>query len=189
MPVELSEAIDGHILLALARTEIAEFLGIEAKIKPRRDAGWLRTPGACFVTLTKHGELRGCIGTLEAHRPLIEDVRGNAHAAAFRDPRFDPLRQEEFAEISVGISLLSPPEPLHVETEGEAAAILRPHTDGVVLEYGWRRATFLPQVWQQLPSPRQFLQQLKLKAGLAADFWAEDLRVFRYAVQKWEEGV
>jgi hypothetical protein len=148
---------------------------------------WLSAHGATFVTLTKCGELRGCIGTLEAHRPLFEDVQENAYAAAFRDPRFSPLRVEEFDVVSVEISLLSDPEPMVVETEAEAMTRLRPHIDGVILEYGQHRSTFLPQVWEQLPDPQQFLKHLKRKAGLAADFWAADLRLFRYAVQKWRE--
>lgn len=187
MVIELSERIDGKILLQFARAEIAQALGLKADIALPHGAGWLAAQGASFVTLMKQGELRGCIGTLEAHRPLLEDVRKNARAAAFEDPRFFPLRREEFADISVEVSLLSAPEPFAVETEAEALSALRPHRDGVVLEYGWHRATFLPQVWEQLPEPRKFLQQLKRKAGLPADFWADNLLLFRYDVQKWKE--
>lgn len=187
MMIELSERISGAVLLQVARAEIAQALGLDSDIARPQDAAWLADPGASFVTLTKAGELRGCIGTLEAHRPLIEDVRKNARAAAFEDPRFFPLRREEFAEISVEVSLLSAPEPLAVETEAEALARLRPHIDGVVLEYGWHRATFLPQVWENLPKPREFLRQLKRKAGLPADFWAGNLLLSRYDVQKWKE--
>jgi AmmeMemoRadiSam system protein A len=187
MSVEMSEQIEGLVLLDVARARIAESLGMEIEITLPLAGAWLSAHGATFVTLTKYGELRGCIGTLEAHRPLIEDVRENAHAAAFRDPRFSPLRVEEFDVVSVEISLLSDPEPMAVETEAEAMTRLRPHIDGVILEYGQHRSTFLPQVWEQLPDPQQFLKHLKRKAGLAADFWAEDLRVSRYAVQKWRE--
>jgi AmmeMemoRadiSam system protein A len=183
----LSERISGAVLLQLARAEIAQALGLNSDIARPQDAAWLADLGASFVTLTKAGELRGCIGTLEAHRPLIEDVRNNARAAAFEDPRFFPLRREEFAEISVEVSLLSAPEPLAVETEAEALARLRPHIDGVVLAYGWHRATFLPQVWEDLPKPREFLRQLKRKAGLPVDFWADNLLLSRYDVQKWKE--
>ncbi len=185
--IELSERIDGKVLLQAARAEIAQALGLKAEITLPQDADWLAAQGASFVTLMKKGELRGCIGTLQAHRPVLEDVRKNAHAAAFEDPRFFPLRREEFAEVSVEVSLLSEPEPLAVATEAEALAYLRPHLDGVVLECGWHRATFLPQVWEQLPEPRQFLQQLKRKAGLPVDFWADNLLLSRYDVQKWKE--
>ncbi len=187
MVTELGERISGAVLLQVARAEIAQALGLQAEITLPQDADWLAAQGASFVTLMKQGELRGCIGTLEAHRPLLEDVRKNARAAAFEDPRFFPLRREEFADIRVEVSLLSVPEPLAVETEAEALARLRPHLDGVVLEYGWHRATFLPQVWEQLPEPREFLQQLKRKAGLPADFWADNLLLSRYDVQKWKE--
>lgn len=188
MVIELSERISGSVLLQVARGEIGRALGVDAdEIAMPQDAAWLVAQGASFVTLTKRGDLRGCIGTLEAHRPLIDDVRSNARAAAFEDPRFFPLRREEFAEINLEVSLLSTPEPLAVETETEALERLRPHIDGVVLEYGWHRATFLPQVWGHLPTPRQFLQQLKRKAGLPADFWADNLLLSRYDVQKWQE--
>jgi AmmeMemoRadiSam system protein A len=187
MVIELGERITGAVLLQVARAEIAQALGLEVENTLPQDAAWLAVQGASFVTLTKAGELRGCIGSLEAHRTLIEDVRKNACAAAFDDPRFSPLRREEFDAVSVEVSLLSAPEPLTVETEAEAWARLRPHIDGVVLEYDGHRATFLPQVWEQLPNPRQFLQQLKRKAGLPADFWADNVLVSRYGVQKWKE--
>lgn len=189
MSTERGELIEGRVLLDAARARIAESLGMEVEIAAQQAAGWLSAHGASFVTLTKHGELRGCIGTLEAHRPLIEDVRENAHAAAFRDPRFAPLRRDEFARVRVEVSVLSAPEPMAIESELEAMARLRPHIDGVVLEYGYHRATFLPQVWEQLPAPREFLQHLKRKAGLPADFWAKELRLLCYGVQKWKEHV
>ncbi|HRK79432.1 MAG TPA: AmmeMemoRadiSam system protein B [Thiobacillus sp.] len=175
----------GTTLLKLARAEIASRLGHEAASPAQ--AGWLMEPGACFVTLTRHGELRGCIGTLEAHRPLEIDVRENAAAAAFRDPRFMPLGRGEFEEIRVEVSLLAPAEPLAAASEADALAALRPHIDGVVFEYGHYRSTFLPQVWAQLPEPAAFLAQLKRKAGLPADFWSEGVRLSRYSVSKWKE--
>jgi AmmeMemoRadiSam system protein B/AmmeMemoRadiSam system protein A len=176
----------GSTLLKLARSEIGSKLG--HSIPPPAHAGWLDEPGASFVTLTREGELRGCIGTLEAHRPLGEDVRENAVAAAFRDPRFMPLSRDEFEDIRVEVSLLSPTEPLLVKSEEEALARLRPNVDGVVLEYGHYRSTFLPQVWEQLPNPAEFLAHLKRKAGLSMDFWAEQVRLSRYTVSKWKEG-
>jgi AmmeMemoRadiSam system protein A len=115
-------------------------------------------------------------------------VRENAVAAAFRDPRFMPLSRAEFEDIRVEVSLLSPTEALAVNDEASALAALRPNTDGVVFEYGHYRSTFLPQVWEQLPEPAEFLAHLKRKAGLATDFWAEGVRLSRYTVSKWKEG-
>ena len=183
-----SEQLDvekGSTLLKLARSEIASKLG-QAVTVPAH-AGWLLEPGASFVTLTRQGELRGCIGTLEAHRPLGIDVRENAVAAAFRDPRFMPLSREEFEAVRVEVSLLSPTEPLEARDESAALVALRPNVDGVVFEYGHYRSTFLPQVWEQLPEPAEFLAHLKRKAGLPADFWADQVRLSRYTVSKWKE--
>lgn len=181
-----ADADTGTALLKLARSGIASKLGHAAAcVNP---AGWLTEPGASFVTLTRQGELRGCIGTLEAHRPLGMDVWENAVAAAFRDPRFTPLTVAEFEEIRVEVSLLSPAEVLAVESEADALAALRPNVDGVVFEYGHCRSTFLPQVWAQLPEPAEFMAHLKRKAGLAADFWADQVRLSRYTVSKWKEG-
>lgn len=177
----------GHILITLARCAIAEALGMSLDGHvPIRDE-WLSERGACFVTLKKHGQLRGCIGTLQAHRPLLEDVHANAINAALHDPRFPPLSPAEFAEVKIEVSLLSPPKPLPVHDESELMKWLRPGIDGVVLEYGQHKATFLPQVWQQLPDPRQFLAHLKMKAGLAPDFWHPEMRVYTYQVEKYEE--
>lgn len=179
------DAEKGATLLELARSEIASKLW-EGAAKSF-SAAWLQEPGASFVTLTRHGELRGCIGSLEAHRPLELDVRENAVAAAFRDPRFNPLARGEFDDIRVEVSLLSPSEPLEAADEAAAVAALRPHVDGVVFEYGHHRSTFLPQVWEQLPDPDTFLAYLKRKAGLPMDFWADQVRLSRYTVTKWKE--
>jgi len=187
----------GRILLGLARNTIAErlsgegasalipsgFLG-DMKITQHR---WLHQPGATFVTLTMEGELRGCIGSLQAHCTLIEDVRYNAAAAAFDDPRFLPLTCEEFCEIEVEVSLLTTPQPLGFTDEADALAQLRPEVDGVLFEYGRYRSTFLPQVWEHFSQPREFLGMLKRKAGLPADFWAEEIKLSRYTVTKWRE--
>lgn len=175
----------GETLLALARGEIAGRLGWPA-VTPA-PADWLRRPGASFVTLTCAGELRGCVGSLTAHRPLGEDVRENAVAAAFRDPRFAPLTRAEFEHVRVEVSELSPSEPIVAANEAEALARLRPHVDGVVFECGHHRSTFLPQVWEHLPEPAAFLAQLKRKAGLTADFWSDAVRLSRYTVSKWKE--
>jgi AmmeMemoRadiSam system protein A len=176
----------GPTLLALARASIAQALGL-----PRAEGelpSWLQKPGACFVTLTQDGQLRGCIGSLGAHRPLGDDVRANAVAAALRDPRFPALTAAELGRTQVEVSVLSPMQPLSFNSEAEALAQLRPHIDGVVLEYGGHRGTFLPQVWEHLPTPTAFMAQLKRKAGLRADFWADGVRLQRYTVEKWQEG-
>ncbi len=209
----------GQTLLHLARAAIAKELGFISNDFPRTD--WLEQPGATFVTLTLNGQLRGCIGSLEAHRPLIDDVRHNAVASAFSDPRFDPLSKAEFADVLVDVSLLSTPQAIQFSSEQDALAQLHPGKDGVILEYcpsdtllakpadcgrreqatipapegyappshGRRhRATYLPQVWAQLPDPQTFINHLKNKAGLPENFWSSDIRLSRYSVQKWHEG-
>lgn len=179
------DADRGPTLLALARGAIAESLGeVTAAVG---SGAWLGKPGATFVTLTQRGELRGCIGTLIAERPLHEDVTSNARAAAFSDPRFAPVTRHELTDLSVEVSLLSPIEPVEYESESRLLALLRPGIDGVLLEYGRQRGTFLPQVWEQLPEPKAFLAHLKRKAGLPSDFWTRDIKVSRYTVTKWRE--
>ena len=176
----------GTTLLPIARAAIASALG-QPHGPVAEDAAWLRQPGATFVTLTQRGELRGCIGSLQARRPLLEDVKANAIAAALHDPRFPPLAPAELAFTEIGVSLLSPMQVLAVDGESEALAALRPGIDGVVFEFGHRRSTFLPQVWEQLPDPRAFMAHLKQKAGLPASFWDRGVRLQRYTVEKWTE--
>jgi AmmeMemoRadiSam system protein A len=143
---------------------------------------------ACFVTLTKHGQLRGCIGSLEAHQPLVLDVRDNAIGAAFRDPRFPPVSADELDDLHVEISVLSRPEPLSYDSPDDLIAKLRPGVDGLVIERGWNRATFLPQVWEKLSDPHEFLQHLCRKAYLPADAYRHPgLDVYTYQVEKFEE--
>lgn len=178
----------GAVLLALAREAIAEALGMGDAPAGREAPDWLAETGAAFVTLTAGGELRGCIGTVEAYRPLGEDVRANAVAAAFRDPRFPPLARYEFERVRVGVSVLGAPEPIPFADEADAVRRLVPRRDGVLLEYRGHRGIFLPQVWAQLPAPAAFLGALKRKAGLAEDFWSPEVRLFRYRVEKYEEG-
>lgn len=138
---------------------------------------------ACFVTLERHGQLRGCIGSLEATRPLVVDVAENAFASAFRDPRFPPLSERERSGLQLDISVLSRAEPVHFHSEADLLSQLQPGHDGLILQTGHRRATFLPSVWRQLPQPIGFLQQLKMKAGLPSDYWSDDVRVWRYRCQ------
>ena len=147
----------------------------------------LDRPGATFVTLTQHGELRGCIGTLEAHRALRRDVEENARNAAFRDPRFAPLALAELHVTRIEVSLLSAPAPLPIAGEDDLLARLRPGVDGIVLAFRRQRATFLPQVWESLPEPGEFIAALKRKAGLAAGFWHDEIRIARYTAAKFRE--
>jgi AmmeMemoRadiSam system protein A len=175
----------GRQLVAVARHAIAEEFRT-ALTAPATD-GALRAPGATFVTLFCSGELRGCIGSLKATRPVGIDVRENAHAAAFRDPRFAPLTATEFDTTSIEVSLLSRAESACFDTEPELWSRLRPGIDGVTLELGDHRATFLPQVWDSLPDAREFLVALKDKARLPADFWSPRLNVSLYQVTKWKE--
>lgn len=175
----------GAALLVEARDAIAVELGVEAaRIAAARS---LDESGATFVTLVLDERLRGCVGTLNAHRRLLDDVRINAVAAAFDDPRFTPLTAPELPSIRIEVSLLGAPVEMTVDSESEALARLRPAEDGVVLTWRGRSATFLPQVWASLPDPAVFLRTLKRKAGLPGDFWARDLRLERYSVRKWAE--
>ena len=175
----------GSALLSIARNAISARFGIAATaLTPPAE---LSQPGASFVTLTQNGQLRGCIGSLEPYRTLAVDVAENALAAAFRDPRFAPLERDELARTRIEVSLLGAAQAIDFACEEDAIAQLRPGIDGVILNHGSRRATFLPQVWESLPDRRRFLAQLKLKAGLPADFWDAAIRLARYEVKKWKE--
>jgi len=175
----------GPSLLIQARNAIAGHFGRPAM--PAVDHPELHENGATFVTLTQLGRLRGCIGSLEAWRPLASDVRENALAAAFRDPRFAPLTADELDRTRVEVSLLTPAEAISFASEADALAQLRPGIDGVILTAGAHRATFLPQVWEQLPEPTLFMAHLKEKAGLPASYWGNDVRLERYGIKKWKE--
>lgn len=177
-------AFSGHLALRLARQTIAHALHA-ADAAPAADA--LPETGACFVTLHKYGALRGCIGTLEAHRSLGEDVVANARAAAFRDPRFEPVTREEWPQITLEVSLLEPAEQQTCPTEAAAISWIEPPHYGVVLASGGRRATFLPQVWRQLPEPSRFLLELRRKAGMPSGSWPADMLVGRYRVRSYDE--
>lgn len=175
----------GRALVSLARGAVGEALGRTNGAAPAHAA--LDAPGATFVTLTQGGLLRGCIGSLEATRPLRADVHANAIAAAFRDPRFPPLDTAEFDVTRVEVSLLSASLPIAVADEAALLHAIVPGVDGVTLEFGRHRATFLPQVWESLDEPQRFLDALKRKAGLPADFWHPGIRFSRYTVTKWTE--
>jgi AmmeMemoRadiSam system protein A len=188
MAMSLEKNEQGKILLQIARAAISRALHVScAPAAVDENIAWLSQPGATFVTLTQWDELRGCIGSLQACDPLIEDVSNNAVSAALYDPRFIPLAVDELDTVNLEVSLLSELQSLDFTSEADALAQLRPSIDGVVFEYGSYRSTFLPQVWESLPQPRQFLARLKSKARLPEDFWADGIRLSRYTVSKWRE--
>lgn len=178
----MMEGVQEHKLLQLAEASIRFGLEHGRPLKPVLDdyEPVLREPGACFVTLKREGELRGCIGSLSAERPLVEDVAENAYAAAFSDPRFYPLQPAELRDLEMHISIIGKAEPMHFSSERDLIAQLRSGIDGLILEEGYRRSTFLPSVWEQLPDPVDFVRHLKLKAGLPVNYWSETIRFSRY---------
>ena len=140
----------------------------------------LQQQASSFVTLHKFGELRGCIGALEAYQPLIDDIADHAYAAAFQDPRFVALKETEYDDLEIEISVLGPAELMIFKSENELIEQLRPNIDGLILEYDYHRGTFLPSVWEQLPDKREFLNHLKVKAGLPMQWWNNDVKISRY---------
>jgi AmmeMemoRadiSam system protein A len=178
-----------HTLLEVARNSIEHGLreGRPLAVDPGTYASRLRAPGAAFVTLHERGALRGCIGHLEAIGPLVRDVAENAFAAAFRDPRFPPLQTHELDQLEIEISVLTEPEPLDCASEVELLRQIVPGRDGLILAEGASRGTFLPTVWESLPSPQDFIRHLKVKAGLRPDHWSEAIRVWRYHTESFSE--
>lgn len=174
-------------LLDIARRSIRHGLdqGSALRIQATDYEPPLRATRASFVTLDHHGQLRGCIGHLEASLPLVEDVAENAFAAAFRDPRFPPLTADEYPGLELHISVLTPATALTCESEADLLRQMRPFVDGLILAEGARRGTFLPSVWEQLPEPRDFLRNLKQKAGLPADYWSPSLQIYRYETESF----
>jgi len=177
-----------RLLLDLARASIRHGLqeGQPLAVSLKELAAELVVLRASFVTLLKDGRLRGCVGSLEAWRPLAVDVAENAFAAAFRDPRFPPLRANEAADLTIHLSLLTPAIAMIFSSEADLLAQLQPGIDGLILAEGPRRGTFLPSVWAELPTPQLFLAQLKRKAGLAADYWSPDVHIWRYTTEMVE---
>ncbi len=196
-------------LLDLAKSSIQHGLqtGRPLKVNLADFPAELKEHRATFVTLQKRHQLRGCIGVLEAIRPLAEDIAENAFLAAFKDPRFPPLADYENDELEIHLSILTPAEPVSFMSEQDLISQLEPgidglileepviydiankreqlipRIDGLILEKSRRRGTFLPSVWEQLPEPKQFLRHLKQKAGLAPDYWSENIRIYRYRTE------
>lgn len=181
-------AEDRQTLLGVARASIEHGLahGRALVVRAGEYSPPLQRERASFVTLRREGALRGCIGTCQAIRPLVEDVAYNAHAAAFLDPRFDPLTSAELEGLHLHLSLLTPPEPMSFVSEEDLLAQVRPGIDGLLLQDGYRRGTLLPSVWEALPEVQEFVRHLKLKAGLPSDYWSPSLRVLRYTAESVE---
>ena len=146
----------------------------------------LRERRAAFVTLESSRRLRGCIGSLEATRPLAADVAHNAHAAAFADPRFPPVKEDEVEGLHIKISVLSPPIPMRVESQADLVSTLRPGIDGLIIKDGDKRATFLPSVWKGIPEPERFVRKLAGKAGWPEEHWSDTVRVWRYTTEEFD---
>lgn len=180
-------ATERQALLDAARRSVTEGVaGRRFAVDTRDCSAALRAPRASFVTLHVRDELRGCIGSLAARRPLIEDVVENAYAAAFNDPRFPALAPIELHDLNVHISVLSPLAPLRFDSEADLLEQLRPGIDGLVLTERHHRGTFLPAVWGSVPTPRDFLRRLKEKAGLPPDYWSDTVTVERYTAESVE---
>ncbi len=178
----------GPLMLGLARQAIAARLQRHGLSFPSGLPAVLQAPGACFVTLTKRGgDLRGCIGSAAAWRPLAEDILDNAEKAAFHDPRFAPLAPDEWADLDVSLSVLAPAEPMVFADETDLLAQLRPGVDGLIIEDGAHRALFLPSVWDMVPDPAGFLRQLKHKAGLAPNHWSPTFSAKRFHAVEIDE--
>ena len=169
-------------LLLLARESIQHGLdhGSSLSVHTAHFEPNLTTPGAAFVTLEKQGDLRGCIGSVEAYRPLVEDVAENAWNAAFADPRFNPLTSIEFKVLQIGISVLTQPEDINVTSEEDLKQQLVPGQDGLIIRNGLHRGLFLPAVWDKLPDVESFLSHLMQKAGLPTGYWSDTITFQRF---------
>ncbi len=184
VPMSLNEKNRSSLLdLAYRSIESGLKTGHPLNINLRDYSAELSQQRATFVTLEKNKQLRGCIGMLEAVLPLAEDVSENAFSAAFKDPRFPPLDSSELKYLEIHISILSPSVEIDFTSEADLIAQIRPHIDGLILESGSRRGTFLPSVWQSIPDSAQFLRHLKQKAGLAKNYWSDQIKVYRYTTE------
>ena len=179
---------DRDTLLQVAKQSILHGIetGIPLEVNPADYEPDLQAHRAVFVTLKINNELRGCIGSLVATQALVNDVAMNAFSAAFRDPRFNRLSLDEFEKISLSISILSPPELMDFTSEQDLLTKIRPGIDGLIMTDGQNRGTFLPTVWESLPEPEQFLQQLKFKANLPGDYWSDTIKIERYTAESIE---
>jgi AmmeMemoRadiSam system protein A len=182
-------ATDKQTLLDLARDSIQHGLetGQPLSVKLADYSSALQANGAAFVTLHLQQKLRGCIGSLQAYRPLLVDVAEHAFDAAFKDPRFSPLTRAEFTPLHIHIEVLNPAESMVFSSEQDLLEQLRPGIDGLILSENFHKGTFLPTVWESLPSPRHFLNHLKQKAGLPEHYWSDSIQVERYTTEGFSE--
>lgn len=181
---------DKKFLLELARQSIVNHLNQKASppVDLQSISPALKIKTGCFVTLHKNGDLRGCIGYLEGIEPLYQAVINNAVNAAFSDPRFSPLRKNELGDVTIEITVLTPAEKLNYRGADDLLAKLHPDVDGVILKKGYHQATFLPQVWEQLPQKEDFLNHLCMKAGLSSTEWKKgELTVLIYHAFYFDE--
>ena len=181
--------LEQRMLLQIARDSIA--FGLRNKkpvvIDPDQFPIDLSRVQACFVTLRINSDLRGCIGTLSPEQTLVQAVSENAFSAAFNDPRFPPLKEAEFANITISISVLGVPEPIKFKDEEDLVSQIRPGIDGLIFQDGGFKGTFLPAVWEQISDPRTFLNELKRKAGFSSTHWSSTVKVSRYEAQSFSE--
>ncbi len=182
----------GDLLVRLARKTISKELGESVEDSSLDDEiakeEILNKKAGVFVTLLKNGELRGCIGTIMPEKSIIEGVKENAINAAFNDPRFPPLSKKELKDIKIEVSVLTPPKKLDYQGPEDLLKKIRPNVDGLIIQKGFSKATFLPQVWEKLPNPEDFLTHLCFKAGLPGNIWKiEPLEVYTYEVVAFEE--
>ena len=182
MPFTKLSTDEKESLRSIARDSITYGLqhGAAMPIALEQYSSLLRQQGACFVTLNLNHQLRGCIGTLEAYQPLAKDVADHAYAAAFQDPRFPPVSEKDAEQLEIHISILTAPKAMTFSSQKDLLSQLQPGIDGLVLSDGYHKGTFLPSVWEQLPEPVDFLNHLKLKAGLDAHYWSDTIEVSRY---------
>lgn len=179
--------MEAKTLISLARASIKEEFGAQFSLEEYREEE-LKKYGASFVTISLGGKLRGCIGTLIAQKPLYQDIYDNAKSAAFRDPRFNPLSQEEFAKISVEVSVLTEPKELEYTDIDDLKSKIVPNKHGVILTSGYYKATFLPQVWEQLPTFELFFSHLCQKSGLEEGCLKDHPKIMTYEALKYKEG-
>ncbi len=179
---------DRRTLLDVAQRSVRNGVleGHALEVDPSRHPARLQELRATFVTLRKRGELRGCVGTLEARRALVAEVADTAFGAGFRDARFPPVREPEISELHIHVSVLSPLEPVDVASEAELLGLLRPGRDGLVLREGALQATFLPSMWEPLLAPQEFVRQLKRKMGVPEEHWSARMEVLRYTVEEFD---
>ena len=186
-PEDAINALDRSKLLSIARGSISHGLAHHKPlaVDATQHSAALQEPKGCFVTLHLHDALRGCVGSLRARGPLVAEVARSAYSAAFRDTRFQPVSASEAEQLDVHVSVLSEPLPLQFSDEADLLAQLRPGVDGLILSDGARLGTFLPQVWDKFPDPKDFMVQLRLKAGLPHDHWSDSLTVERYTTESF----